>query len=89
MHQMKYQGTPAVDEENKAAGLTNDYINKGSYDFWSAQNVYVKTADNSAAVQSLMAFAETRIPSTKVGIWTSKSNLQVLKAADTHLPMNQ
>jgi hypothetical protein len=89
MHQMKYQGTPAVDEENKAAGLSNDYINKGSYDFWSAQNVYVKTADNSAAVQSLMAFAETKIPSTKVGIWTSKSNLQVLKAADTHLPMNQ
>jgi len=89
MHQMKYQGTPAVDEDNKAAGLTNDYINKGSYDFWSAQNVYVKTAENNTTMQALMAYAESKIPSTKVGIWTSKSNLQILKAADTHLPMNQ
>jgi len=89
LHQMMYQGSPAVDAENRAAGLTNDYINKGSYDFWSAQNVYVSAADNTTAFQKLMAFAEGHIPASKAGQWTTKNDLQVEKASDLHLPMQK
>jgi hypothetical protein len=87
MHQMKYQGSPAVDEDNKAAGLTNDYINKGSYDFWGAQNVYVSSADNTTVFQALMAYASSTIPTSKAGIWTTAADLKVEKATDEHLPM--
>jgi hypothetical protein len=87
MHQMKYQGSPAVDAAAMAAGTTNDYINQGSYDFWSAQNVYLQTADDTAFVQKLMAYASTHIPTSKAGIWTTDSDLNVTKASDTVIPV--
>jgi ABC-type phosphate transport system substrate-binding protein len=90
MHQMTFQGVPAVDKVAMAEGVTNNFINTGSYDFWSAQNVYVKnnTTDNNATVQALMTFAETKIPDTKYGIWTSKGDLLISKDKDTYLPKN-
>jgi hypothetical protein len=85
-HQMKYQGVPAIDKANIAAGK-NDYINKGSYDFWSAQNVYLQNADNTPFVAKMMDFAENNIPEAKYGIWTKKSALLVDKALDTNIPV--
>jgi hypothetical protein len=89
-HQMKYQGSPAIDItlfNNRATnpGVTNPYINKGSYDFWSAQNVYFKTADNAALgnlISEMMDFAETAIPTTKTGIWSTGAALKVVKPTD-------
>jgi len=90
MHQMTYQGAPAVDAASigLVPAVSNAYINDGTYDFWSAQNVYINTADNSATFQALMAFAETNIPTGKSGQWTKASDLKVTKATDANLPMN-
>jgi hypothetical protein len=90
MHQMMYQGIPAVDQEGIELGLTNNWINSGSYDFWSAQNVYIKNnaTDYNSTMQALMNFAETKIPTTKYGYWTSKDDLLISKDKDTYLPKN-
>jgi hypothetical protein len=37
---------------------------------------------------ALMAFADGKIPNNKYGIWTTKTDLQVTKAKDSHLPKN-
>jgi hypothetical protein len=87
MHRMKYQGVPAVDAKNMALGLTNDYINNGSYDFWSAQNVYVKRPVPTE-VGDLMTYANGHIPSSKAGIWTTANDLKVTKTTDQSMPMN-
>jgi hypothetical protein len=84
---MKYQGVPAVDVENAALGLTNDYINNGSYDFWSAQNVYVKKPVPTEVVD-LMTYANGHIPASKAGIWTTANDLNVTKTTDQSMPMN-
>ncbi|KAF0188072.1 MAG: hypothetical protein FD168_2073 [Desulfobulbaceae bacterium] len=76
MHQLKYQGASAVDTD----------IANGSYDFWSAQNVYLKTSDDSAVVQKMMAFAAANIPSAKTGIWVKANDLKVVKGSDTAIP---
>jgi hypothetical protein len=90
MHQMTYQGAPAVDRESfgLVPAVSNVYINDGTYDFWSAQNVYVQSADNSATLQALMLFAENNIPAAKSGQWTKKADLKITKETDIHLPMN-
>jgi hypothetical protein len=88
IHRMTYQGTPAVDVDNMAAGLTNGYINNGSYDFWSAQNVYVKSTDVTPTLTSLMTYAAGHIPSAKAGIWTTANDLNVAKPTDQSMPMN-
>lgn len=76
MTQLKYQGaSPATDE-----------IVKGSYDFWSLQNVYLQTADDTDFVQDMMAYAAANIPADKVGIWVPAAALQVNKAKDTSIP---
>jgi hypothetical protein len=79
MHQLKYQGASATDTE----------IANGSYDFWSAQNVYLKTADNSTVVQKMMSFAAANIPSAKAGIWVKANDLNVQKLSDTSIPVLQ
>jgi len=79
MHQMKYQGASATDTE----------IANGSYDFWSAQNVYLKTSDDSAVVQKMMAFAAANIPTAKDGIWVKANDLKVQKLTDTSIPVLQ
>ncbi len=76
MHQMKFQGASATDTE----------IANGSYDFWSAQNVYLKTADNTPVVQKMMAFAAANIPSGKAGIWVKANALNVTKTNDKAIP---
>jgi hypothetical protein len=86
IHQLKYQGAPAVDTENAAIGK-NDYINNGSYDFWSAQNVYLQTTDDTDLVKKMMTYAENNIPTSKYGIWTKKADLKVTKASDTSIPV--
>lgn len=90
MHQMTYQGAPAVDltSVGLVPAVGNAYINDGTYDFWSAQSVYVQTADDSATLQALMLFAENNIPANKSGLWTKAADLKVTKATDEHLPMN-
>jgi hypothetical protein len=79
MHQMKYQGASATDTE----------IANGSYDFWSAQNVYLKTSDDTAVVQKMMAFAADNIPTSKDGIWVKANDLKVTKNNDTAIPVLQ
>ena len=79
MHQLKYQG---------ASPVTGDIAN-GSYDFWSAQNVYLKTTDDSATVQKMMTFAKNNIPSGKTGIWVKANELNVGKLNDKVLPVIQ
>jgi hypothetical protein len=90
MHQMTYQGAPAVDLTSVGAvpAVGNVYINDGTYDFWSAQSVYVQGADDSATLQALMLFAENHIPAAKSGLWTKAADLKVTKETDKHLPMN-
>lgn len=90
MRRMTYQGVPAVDASAIGANpaVSNAYINDGSYDFWSAQNVYVNNSDNSATFQALMDFAEHNIPVAKSGQWTKAADLMVTKETDKHLPMN-
>jgi ABC-type phosphate transport system substrate-binding protein len=85
---MKYQGVPAIDTAGAAAGV-NNYINKGSYDFWSSQQVYVQdsSTENTPFVIKLMTFAENNIPTDKYGIWTKKSALKVDKPSDTDIPV--
>jgi hypothetical protein len=79
MHQLKYQGASATDTE----------IANGSYDFWSAQNVYLKTADDSTVVQKMMSFAAANIPSGKAGIWVKANDLKVVKDNDLAIPVLQ
>lgn len=86
-HQMKYQGSPAFDiaVRNAGTGGTNPYIDKGSYDFWSAQNVYFKSADDVTLgnlITDMMDYAETAIPLSKSGIWTTGAALKVVKPTD-------
>jgi len=90
MHQMTYQGAPAVDlaSVGMVPAVGNPYINDGTYDFWSAQSVYVKSTDDSATFQALMLFAENNIPASKSGLWTKAADLKVTKETDKHLPMN-
>jgi ABC-type phosphate transport system substrate-binding protein len=77
MHQMKYQGASAADCE----------IANGTYDFWSAQNVYLKTADDTPMVKKMMAFASANIPTSKIGIWVKANDLNVTKASDKSTPL--
>ncbi|MBV5305322.1 MAG: hypothetical protein J0652_01375 [Desulfobulbaceae bacterium] len=79
MHQLKYQGASATDTD----------IANGSYDFWSAQNVYLKKSDDSATVVAMMKFAAANVPSSKAGIWVKANDLKVQKLKDTDIPVLQ
>jgi hypothetical protein len=76
-HQLTYQG---------AAPLA-DNIKTGVYDFWSLQNVYFKSADNTLLVQKMMTFAKANVPSSKATWWTTYNDLKVFKPTDTAIPL--
>lgn len=89
-HRMTYQGASAVDKDLKFGGVKrNDNINLGSYDFWSAQQVYIAPGYNNLFVQDLMTFASTHIPTDEKfqGVWSSQSALKVTKEHDINVPM--
>jgi hypothetical protein len=76
-HQLTYQGALPHAEE----------IKTGVYDFWSLQNVYFKSADNTTLVQKMMDFAKANVPADKATWWTKFNDLKVTKPVDTALPI--
>jgi len=76
-HKLTYQGATA----------TANNIKKGSYDFWSLQNVYLQTGDDTPLVQKMMDFAKGHVHSTKAEYWATFNDLQVTKATDNSLPV--
>jgi ABC-type phosphate transport system substrate-binding protein len=76
-HQLTYQGATA----------TADNIKKGTYDFWSLQNVYLQPTDDTLLVQKMMDFAKDNVPSGKAAYWTTYNSLEVIKATDSSLPV--
>ncbi len=94
LHRMTYNGVPSVDLEEKEDPIThimykaNDYINQGSYEFWSAQNLYIDLANtDKTLVDLMMNFANSNIPDNMKGIWTTDADLKVTKEFDVNLPV--
>jgi hypothetical protein len=64
---------------------SNVTINNGTYDFWAAQNVYVKTLDNTGLVPKMMNYASKNVPASYASIWSTAADLDVAKSTDASI----
>lgn len=79
MHIVKYEGSDPI-----AVNIAN-----GSYSFWSHQWIYLKPADNDAAVKQMMGYAAAHVPASKAGVWLPANELKVVKTTDSSMPVLQ
>ena len=79
MHLVKLEGSDAI-----AKNIAN-----GVYPFWSHQWIYLKPADNDAAVKQMMGYAAANVPPSKAGVWLPANQLKVNKTTDASMPVLQ
>jgi ABC-type phosphate transport system substrate-binding protein len=63
-------------------------IKTGAYDFWSKQNIYMKSDEKTTYMTSMIEFAKTHVPSNKSTWWVATEDLQVTKDSDNNIPSN-
>jgi hypothetical protein len=75
---MTWMGEPAVKSN----------IVNGTYDFWSAQWLYVAPADDTSLVQAFAAYAANpaNMPSSRAPYWAAQGEMNVEKATDFTFP---
>jgi ABC-type phosphate transport system substrate-binding protein len=82
----KYGDVDTMTWMGEAAEKSN--IVNGTYDFWSAQWLYVAPADDTSLVQAFAAYAANpaNMPSSRAPYWAAQGEMNVEKATDFTFP---